>query len=156
MQHENSVKQVIVVRKDLNMRKGKIAAQSAHASMAFLTSQLQPQCRTILHGDDEHEEGFHVTTFIRKVATAFRLILTLDREALLWILGSFTKVVVSVNSEEELLALYEKAKAAGLTTSLIQDSGRTEFHNVLTYTCVGIGPNYIDKVDSITRDLPLL
>ena len=30
------IKQVIVVRKDLNMRKGKIATQVAHASMKVL------------------------------------------------------------------------------------------------------------------------
>lgn len=35
-------KQVIVMRKDLNMRKGKMCAQAAHASMAFLTSQMHP------------------------------------------------------------------------------------------------------------------
>jgi len=34
-------KQVIVMRKDLNMRKGKMIAQGAHASMAFLTSRTQ-------------------------------------------------------------------------------------------------------------------
>lgn len=152
MQHKNSVKQVIVVRKDLNMRKGKIAAQASHASMAFLTAQLRDRCSELLHGVDEHEAGFHATIFIPKPV----LSLTLDREAMLWIENSFTKVVVSVNSEAELLAIYEQAKAAGLTVSLIQDSGRTEFHNVLTYTCVGIGPNYINRVDSITQDLPLL
>lgn len=35
------IKQVIVIRKDLNMRKGKMVAQGSHASMAFLTRRLQ-------------------------------------------------------------------------------------------------------------------
>ena len=33
---ERAVKQVIVMRKDLNMRKGKMIAQGAHASMRVL------------------------------------------------------------------------------------------------------------------------
>lgn len=33
------MKQVLVVRKDLNMRKGKIAAQAAHASMAAVVGR---------------------------------------------------------------------------------------------------------------------
>ena len=35
------VKQVIVVRKDLKMRRGKEIAQSCHASISFLTRKLQ-------------------------------------------------------------------------------------------------------------------
>lgn len=35
------IKQVIVMRKDLNMRKGKMVAQGSHASIAFLTKRLQ-------------------------------------------------------------------------------------------------------------------
>lgn len=41
-------KQVIVIRKDLKMRKGKMAAQVAHASMSFLLADLD---RT----SEEHE-----------------------------------------------------------------------------------------------------
>ena len=35
------IKQVIVIRKDLNMRKGKMVAQGAHAAMMFLLGLTQ-------------------------------------------------------------------------------------------------------------------
>jgi PTH2 family peptidyl-tRNA hydrolase len=35
------VKQVLVIRKDLKMRRGKEIAQGAHASMAWLTNRLR-------------------------------------------------------------------------------------------------------------------
>lgn len=35
-----SLKQVIVIRTDLNMRKGKMAAQAAHAAMEFLRNHV--------------------------------------------------------------------------------------------------------------------
>lgn len=35
------VKQVIVIRKDLHMRRGKEIAQGAHAAMAWLTSKMR-------------------------------------------------------------------------------------------------------------------
>ena len=37
---EFNVKQVIVIRKDLNMRKGKIGSQTAHASLASVLDQM--------------------------------------------------------------------------------------------------------------------
>ena len=61
-----------------------------------------------------------------------------------------------VNSEAELLALHEKAKAAGLITALIQDAGLTEFGGVLTYTALAVGPDRADRVDAVTGTLPLL
>ena len=42
------MKQIIIVRKDLNMSKGKMAAQVAHASMAFLTNQLRENSKKVL------------------------------------------------------------------------------------------------------------
>ena len=113
-------KQVIVLRKDLNMRKGKMVAQGAHASMAATLENL------------EHP----------------------DVKA--WLNGRFAKIVVSVDSEEELFAIHEKAKNAGLVCSLIRDSGFTEFNGVPTYTAVAVGPSLAEKVDEITGQLKLL
>ena len=42
------MKQIIIVRKDLNMSKGKMAAQVAHASMAFLTNQIRKNSKEVL------------------------------------------------------------------------------------------------------------
>lgn len=42
------MKQIIIVRKDLNMSKGKMSAQVAHASMAFLTNAIRKNSREVL------------------------------------------------------------------------------------------------------------
>jgi peptidyl-tRNA hydrolase, PTH2 family len=123
-------KQVIVLRKDLNMRKGKMVAQGAHASMAAILMLA------VREGD--------------------RLVIPLDERIEPWLLGRFTKICVSVNSEAELLAIHEKSLAAGVLTSLILDSGVTEFGGVPTNTAVAVGPDQVSKVDAITGGLPLL
>lgn len=41
-------KQIIIARKDLNMSPGKLAAQVSHASMAFLTSMIRKNAKTVL------------------------------------------------------------------------------------------------------------
>lgn len=73
-----------------------------------------------------------------------------------WINGLFTKICVYVNSEEELLNIYNKAKEEGIFCSLIQDAGITEFKGVPTYTCCAIGPDYSENIDKVTGHLPLL
>jgi PTH2 family peptidyl-tRNA hydrolase len=123
-------KQVIVVRKDLNMRKGKMVAQGAHASMAAILRLARRE------GDN--------------------LVLPLDARIEPWLTGKFTKICVSVNSEAELLAVHERAKANGLVTSLILDAGLTEFGGIPTHTAVAVGPDIAAKVDLITGALPLL
>lgn len=113
-------KQIIVLRKDLNMRKGKMIAQGAHASLeSFMSARATDAARA-------------------------------------WYEGPATKIAVSVESEEELLAIAEQARAAGLPHALIQDSGRTEFGGVPTYTAVAIGPASSEAIDAITGTLRLL
>jgi PTH2 family peptidyl-tRNA hydrolase len=116
-----SHKQVIVMRTDLNMRKGKMVAQGAHASM-----------KAVL---DYGTDNFHVKP---------------------WLESKFKKICVQVDSELELLELYNRALDRDIPCALIRDAGLTEFDGVPTLTCVAIGPAHEDHIDPITGDLKLL
>lgn len=133
-----NVKQVLVVRKDLNMRKGKIAAQCAHASMKVILDRCSPM--------ESGNDGSKYYKFFVQAGSPFQS----------WLEGSFKKVVVSVNSEEELLDCFNKAKEAKIMSSLIVDSGLTEFHGVPTNTIIAIGPDFSEEIDKITGHLKLM
>lgn len=129
---DGNVKQVIVIRKDLKMRRGKEIAQGAHASIAFLTNRLRSP-------DNE-----------RWVFPAH-----LSMAECEWIKGNFRKICCVVNSEEELLTLCDAAKEAGLVYELIEDSGLTEFGSVATFTAAAFGPDYDENLDPVTGHLVL-
>ena len=129
-------KQVIVMRKDLNMRKGKMVAQGSHASLAVFIN------RGLMIRADGSE------------TSSLAIPLTADMKE--WIDNSFTKVCLSCNSEAELDELYVQAQLAGLPCSRIIDNGVTEFNGVKTKTCIAIGPAESEEIDKITGSLPLL
>lgn len=118
------MKQIICIRKDLKMRRGKEIAQGAHASTKFLIDLLQK-------GKSLNEK---------------------QQE---WINNGSKKVCVKVDSEEELLSLFNEAKEKGITVALIRDSGLTEFNGVPTLTALAIGPDKDDLIDSVTGKLSL-
>lgn len=131
------VKQIIVMRKDLNMRKGKIAAQAGHAVLSVILKKLNmldqffwsvEQDKIVFEGDEVLDD---------------------------WFTNSYTKICLYVNSEQELLDLKEKANSLGFVTSLIKDNGTTEFNGVPTYTCIAFEPLPAEKIDILTKDLPL-
>jgi PTH2 family peptidyl-tRNA hydrolase len=126
------VKQVILIRKDLKMRRGKEIAQGSHAAMEFLVSRLRASLN-------------------RDAAVAVDLS-AIER---FWISHGMAKVCLQVDSEQALLLHHEKAKQQGLSSHLIQDSGRTEFAGVPTYTACAIGPDEAGRIDPVTGDLPL-
>lgn len=129
-----TVKQVIVVRKDLNMRRGKSEAQVAHAAMKWLVDRVKEHDR-----DTDHDKG------------SVGLTVAEDQ----WMNGSFTKIVVSVNSEAELDAIYNEALSRNLEVHMITDAGKTEFGGIPTKTCLAIGPDEAMYIDPITKDLVL-
>lgn len=115
------IKQVIIIRADLGMGKGKIAAQASHASvMATLEAMKQNK-------------------------------IWYDR----WMRDGMGKIVVKVNSEDELNAMFQKASKDKLPRALINDAGHTQLPPG-TATAVAIGPAPISLVDPITKDLKLL
>lgn len=121
------MKQVLVIRKDLKMRKGKIASQAAHAAT-----------KAIYRWENDKP-------------------VIIDHPYILeWLRGSFTKITVSVDSTAELIEIYRLACSAELPCSIIVDEGRTEFHGERTFTAVAVGPGPIDEIDAITGELPLL
>ena len=72
-----------------------------------------------------------------------------------WLNAGMPKVVVQCDSEEALLALQERAEAAGLPVAPIHDAG----HTVVaagTLTCMGVGPAERDRIDVITGALKLV
>ena len=125
------LKQVIVVRKDLKMRRGKEIAQSSHGTAAWLLVLT----KRLLKGEK----------------------FDLSPEQQEWLFGEcrHKKICVYVNSEQELQELHDKALAADLTSHLIVDAGLTEFHGVPTKTCICIGPNFSEEIDKLTGELTL-
>ena len=123
-------KQVIVMRKFAGLRTGKYVAQGAHASVGALLSisKLQDK-QSVIDLSDPHVHA--------------------------WVTGRFKKISVYVNSDEEIVDLYNQAMHAGLPCALIRDAGLTEFNGVPTITALGIGPGDPEKIDKITGKLPL-
>lgn len=135
----SDVKQVIVMRKDLNMRKGKMAAQAAHAAMIFLIdgATIQEFLSPSEHGN-----------------SSMKQVLTSTQAQ--WVQEAFTKIVVGVSSEEELFEIHQAALDAGLTSHVVRDAGYTEFNGEPTYTCLAIGPDVSADIDKVTGHLKLL
>lgn len=117
------VKQIIVMRKDLKMRRGKEIAQGSHASLA-----------AVYKIESEDKQSLYYRNWKEK---------------------SFTKICLTVNSEEELLKVYNECKLNAIPTVLITDNGRTEFVGIPTNTCIGIGPFWNCEINKVTNHLKL-
>jgi|SRR3989344_2290610 len=89
-------KQVIILRVDVGMSKGKLAAQAAHASLDAALKAMQ------------RDKIFKDNLFER------------------WRKEGAKKVVLKVESEDALRKIRDKATQANLVNALIKDAGLTE------------------------------
>ena len=113
-----SLKQIILVREDLKLPKGKLAAQVAHAAVEAV---LRSEKKMINSWRDE----------------------------------GMAKIVLKVKDEKELLKYLQLAKDQGLITALITDAGKTVIAPG-TRTCLALGPDKEENIDSLTNTLKLL
>ena len=133
-------KQVIVIRKDLNMRKGKMIAQGAHASQKCYLDMMD-----LMVVEEDFNQFIRATLYIKKDSM-------MDK----WLFGIFKKIVVGAESLAQLTEVYQAAKKAGMPCALIEDKGLTEFGGEITITACAIGPDDPNEIDKITGHLKLL
>ena len=135
-------KMMIVMRRDLKMRKGKIAAQAGHACIDAILMALNKEGRM---------NDFEITS------NGFDLKMTDKPTTPLsdWFLYGCAKVCVYVDSEEELLDIAQKAREREVIVAVITDAGMTEFHGVPTKTCLALEPLPTEVAEELTGDLPL-
>lgn len=122
-------KMAIVVRTDLGMGKGKIAAQVAHAAVSLTLWNFREQIA-------DPEENDRVERWFEDEPPQ-------------------TKLVLKVSTEEDLLELAKKCKANHVPSVIICDAGKTQVEHG-TRTVLGIGPGPEEEIDSIVGDLKLL
>jgi PTH2 family peptidyl-tRNA hydrolase len=72
-----------------------------------------------------------------------------------WFMEGQKKIILKVNSMEELLDAKKRAELERIPNSLISDAGLTELDPGTT-TCLGIGPAPSDLIDKVTGGLKLL
>ena len=135
-------KMMIVMRRDLKMRKGKIAAQAGHACIDAILMALSKEGR--LNDFEMTSDGFALKN-TEKPSTPLSE----------WFEYGSAKVCVYVDSEEELLLIASKANEMGIIVSVITDAGMTEFHGVPTKTCLALEPLPAEIADLLTGNLPL-
>ena len=127
-------KMMIVMRRDLKMRKGKIAAQAGHACIDAILMALSKEGRL---------NDFETTNDGIALRDTDKLTTPLSD----WFKYGCAKICVYVDSEEELMNIADKANEKGIIAAVITDAGMTEFHSVPTKTCLALEPLPTDVAD---------
>ena len=132
------MRQLIIARKDLNMSPGKLAAQVAHASWAFLSNGIR-KCLPNAKFDDYEKKYYFKLTLDKDIAEE-------------WFGGIFTKTICEAKNKNQLLKAKDIAEELGMVEGkdffLINDACNTELtpeevdENGVgrTLTCIGFKP----------------
>lgn len=142
-------RQVIIMRKDLNMSAGKLMAQACHASMAFLTAAIRESASEWWMED----RGKYYIAEPEFKAGMFE-----D-----WFLGAFTKTVCEAKNRNQLMRAAAIAEELGLEEGkdyfLIRDNCLTELEpedeDGRTLTAIGFAPLEDEVAHKISKKFQL-
>lgn len=151
-EHENEPKQVIIVRTDTEpkMRKGKMIASGAHASLAVVLDMM-----TDYDPWSDMDMYQYIHRFKPKYYTEKRLKIEEGTPLHDWLNIRFKKIVVG-GTKNQIIEAYQEAKRQNVPCALIEDAGLTEFGGEVTVTACAIGPDIPDRINPITGNLKLL
>jgi len=122
-----NVKQVIVVRKDLRLKRGKIASLAAHAAMQFI----------IDNNESERPDELQVK---------------LSQQEIQWLKSSSTKDIVGVDSHDALSSLVLRAELNGVNVYSVFDATRKP-DEIPQLLCAAFGPDEEDQIAEIIGSL---
>lgn len=149
------VKMTLVVRKDLKMGNGKIAAQCAHAAVAVVEEILAIKSEQLSATTTTSSSSSNTAD---TVSTAN----TLDETSRLWLMwydawhaSGCSKVALQCPDEKSMMAVARHAKEKQLPFYVIRDAGRTQIAPG-SKTVVAVGPGPKSLVDEVTGHLKLL
>ncbi|ODV86036.1 hypothetical protein CANARDRAFT_197822 [[Candida] arabinofermentans NRRL YB-2248] len=115
----------LVVRTDLGMQKGKIAAQCCHAAVA---------CYRLI--SNSTSDAYNPELLNR------------------WLFKGQAKITLKCNSMDEMDLLFAKAVSLNVNAYVVHDAGRTQIE-AGSATVLGLGPAPKSILDQITGDLKL-
>lgn len=121
-------KQLIVIRRDLKMRRGKEIAQGAHAAMMFLADKI----------DEDGDLRSPLTTVEWH-----------------WLHSGTTKITLQVPDLQTLFEVRSLAIENSIACHIVKDYGLTEFDGVETVTALAIGPEEREVLDPLFGHLKL-
>lgn len=127
---KREIKQIILLRRDMKLRRAEAAALASKASMAF-----------ILEGDESDQSG--------------SVKVTLSGIEAEWMLGTSTRIILGVSSEETMRKLLLKAEFQGVSTYEITGSSSGKVDEGIQLIAAALGPDDSDKLDLITGNLKL-
>ncbi|KAG5507493.1 hypothetical protein JIQ42_07791 [Leishmania sp. Namibia] len=133
------VKMALVVRKDLKMGSGKIAAQCAHAAVAVVEEILAAKSA----------ESAAAQPALNPVSAAW--VQWYDA----WSASGCSKVALQCPDEATMMALAKHARQVNLPHYVIRDAGRTQVAPG-SKTVVAVGPGPKSLIDEVTGQLKLL
>lgn len=152
-------KQIIIVRKDLTMSPGKLAAQVAHGSMAFLINIIRNSdyTMTVRKGQLQEWGSKPQSDWNEIIGYDFEYIFDKDLYEQ-WIDGEFTKCVLQAKNKNQLLKAKTLAEELGMREGkdfwLIRDNCHTELESEedgTTLTVIGFRPMNSKIIDKIGK-----